>query len=232
MRYFKYWNSNKTEQIAKKAQYAELTAHEKKLVRRGKVLSAIANILFYSIFIICLGFSILALEQIPISQNAFVAVLEYVGIVILGIGACIASLLIGVLVSSPFFSKVDTSHRIMKQNVLSQACAHLRKFYGLQEPCIVTKCYESSDEKFKDHDVCIFVVGDELRITTNLKRGFFHSENDLGCYAFERDEIYLAKIQGQRFLTTELKADGVVFLLGYRAKSFIETHFVSNGHDT
>ena len=48
MRYFKYWNSNKTEQIAKKAQYAELTAHEKKLVRRGKVFGAIAKILFFA----------------------------------------------------------------------------------------------------------------------------------------------------------------------------------------
>lgn len=226
MRYFKYKHPNTTEKNALKAQYAELTKNEKRLVRKEKALNTIATILFFTISIICLSSCVLALKQIPISENLFVAILDYVGIVILGFVAIIVSFLIGGLVSSPIWRKVNTSHRIMKRNILSRACAHLREYYGLQESCIVTKCYESSDERFNNHDVCIFVVGDELRITTNLKHGFFHGENDLGCYAFKLDEISLAKIQSEKFLITELKAEDIVFLLGYRAKAFIEKNFI------
>ena len=120
----------------------------------------------------------------------------------------------------------------MSQSILSNACAHLREYYELQEPCIVTKCYESSDKRFKNHDVCIFVVDDELRITTNLKHGFFHGENDLGCYAFKSDEISLFEQQGEKFLMTELKSGNTVFLLGYRAKAFIEKDFISTENIT
>jgi hypothetical protein len=60
-----------------------------------------------------------------------------------------------------------------------------------------------------------------------LKHGFFHVENDLGCYAFNLNEIVLSKKQGETFLIAELKADSTVFLLGYRAKGFIEKNFIS-----
>ena len=232
MRYFKYKNPNTTEKSALKAQYAELTRNEKRLARKEKALNTIGTILFFTISIICLSSCVLALKQIPVSENLFVAILDYVGIVILGFVALIVSFLIGALVSSPIWRKVNTNHRIMKRNILSQACAHLRDYYELQEPCLVTKRYESSDEKFKHHDVCIFIIGDELRITTNFKHGFFHGENDLGCYALKLDEISLEKIEGEKFLIAELKADNIVFLLGYRAKGFIEKNFISKVNDT
>ena len=101
----------------------------------------------------------------------------------------------------------------------------------MQEPCIVTKCYDASDKKFKNHDVCIFVVGDELRITTNLKNGFFREEKDLGCHAFLRDEVTVTKIEGEKFLMAELRAGETTFLLGYRAKGFIEKNFLTVEND-
>lgn len=226
MRYFKYKNLNKTEHIALKAQYAELTKDEKRLVRNRKALNKLATILFFTVSTICLVCCVLVIKQIPVPANAFLAILYYIGVVLLVLVATIVSFLLGGLVSSPIWSKVDANHSAMKRNILSQACAHLREYYELQEPCIVTKCYESSDKKFTNHDVCIFVVGDELRITANLKHGFFHGENDLGCYAFKVDEIKLSKQQKDTHLIAELKANNTTFLLGYRAKGFIEKNFI------
>ena len=97
----------------------------------------------------------------------------------------------------------------------------------MQEPYIVTKCFDATDKKFRNHDVCIFIVEDELRITTDLVHGFLHGERDLGCYAFKLNEIFLEKQQSGNHLVAELKADNTVFLLGYRAKGFIDKEFVA-----
>jgi hypothetical protein len=97
----------------------------------------------------------------------------------------------------------------------------------LEEPYIITKCFDSTDKKFKNHDVCIFIVDDELRITTDLVRGFLHGERDLGCYAFSRDELIISKKQNGKYLMAELKSTNTEFLLGYRAKGFIEKNFLS-----
>lgn len=92
---------------------------------------------------------------------------------------------------------------------------------------MITKCFDSTDRKFKNHDVCIFIVGDELRLTADLVRGFLHGERDLGCYAFKRHEITLSKLQEGNHLIAELKAENTAFLLGYRAKGFIDKNFIN-----
>ena len=91
----------------------------------------------------------------------------------------------------------------------------------------MTKCFDSTDRRFKNHDVCIFVFGDELRITTDLVRGFIHDEKDLGCYAFRKDEIRISKRINEERLILELSAGEIVFQLGYRAKRFIEDNILN-----
>ena len=152
------------------------------------------------------------------------------GIAILGMVGMVLIIVIGLLISVPIWKRTNR-RTISRQDILSKACEHLREYYGLQEPCIVTKCYDASDKKFKNHDVCIFVVGDELRITTNLKNGFFREEKDLGCHAFLRDEVTVTKIEGEKFLMAELRAGETTFLLGYRAKGFIEKNFLTVEND-
>jgi len=229
MRYFKYKNTGKTEKNALKIQYSRLTKQEKRLARKKKALDIIALIVLYGVSILCFACCVAVLENIPEPGNAFIATLFHVGRVIMYLVAGIVSLIIGGIAASPIYSKAGNVSSTMKRDVMSKACDHLREYYGLQEPYIVTKCYESSDKRFSSHDVCIFVAGDELRITTNLIHGFLHGENDTGCYALNADEISLAKIQGEKFLMAELKASDTVFLLGYRAKSFIEKNFISKG---
>ncbi|MBR2971027.1 MAG: hypothetical protein IKC48_04460 [Clostridia bacterium] len=114
----------------------------------------------------------------------------------------------------------------MKKEIFRSACSHLRDYYSLQNPYIITKCYDATDKTFKNHDVCIFVAGDELRITTDIVQGFLHGKRDLGCYAFKRDEITLTKLYRDNLLMAHLQAGDFIFLLGYRAKGFIQKNFI------
>ena len=236
MRYFKYKGFKSTEGIALRVQYAKYSKQEKKLARKAKFWESIAVVLLLTFLCGSVFLCLWGLKQISVPQNIFLAILHYIGVFCLGIVGFLVSILIAAILFSPLFEKSSKFYKQLdgswRQNVFSQACEHLREFYGLQEPCIVTKCYESSDKEFKNHDVCIFVVGDELRITTNIKNGFFHEEKDLGCYAFRREEITLTKIEGEKFLMAELGAGEMTFLLGYRAKGFIEKNFLALENDT
>ena len=231
MRYFKYKGLKTTEKEAQKALFAELTKEEKRIVRKEKLLDFLGLNVFFAVFLGGFGFCVWGLKQIPFPELLFEVIMRHIANFILGAAGFVLFFIIGALVSTPIYSKTS-GQQLIYQKYLAKACEHLREFYGLQEPCIVTKCYDASDKKFKDHDVCIFVVGDELRITTNLKNGFFHEEKDLGCHAFRRDEISLSKIEGTKFLMAELKAGDTVFLLGYRAKGFIEKHFLAEDGNT
>ncbi len=228
MRYFKYKKTDKNIKIAFKEQYKTLTEEEKRTVRREKVWRKISEIISAVFFFACMVMGIFALKQIPIPENWFLEILVIIGVVLLGIILLVISGVVSLGLTMPLWKKVDSFHLpTMKKEIFSKACGHLREYYGLQEPYIVTKCFDATEEAFKNHDVCIFVINDELRITTDLVKGFLHGERDLGCYALTCDEITISKRQEGKRLIAELKAKDITFLLGYRAKGFIEKNFIS-----
>ena len=204
-----------------------LTEEEKKRDRQGKFLNIFGTVLFFVTFVASfIGVSMMILK-IPLPENPFLLILIFVGMLVLDFAAFVVSVLVGTLVSAPIYKKAQQKLVIQKRIYFDKALITLREYYGWTEPCLVTKCYDSADPKFKNRDVCIFLVADELRITADLKHGFSIRENDLGCYAFGVDEISVDQIQGERFLMTELKCGEIVFHLGRRAKGFIEKHLTS-----
>lgn len=228
MRYFKYKNTNKNFNVALKERYKTLTEDEKRTFRKEKRWRKFSTIVSFVIFICFTVAGFFLLRLIPMPRAWFLEVLVIVGKWIAFFIIMIAASILTFGLTRPLWKKVESFHiPSMKKVIFSKACQHLREYYKLQDPYIVTKCFDATDEKFKNHDVCIFVVGDELRITADLFRGFLHGERDLGCYAFEMNEITLSKQQNGDHLIAELKADNTVFLLGYRAKSFIEKNFTA-----
>lgn len=225
MRYFKYKKANKTEKAAEKQRYKNLSEKEKRAYRNGKILRALGMIVLFFVMGTCMIALGLCISSIPSSQNGFIDILRALLQGILYLMAGVFSLAAGVVASSPIFIIADKNIRDFTREELIKACEHLRGYYGLCDPCIVTKCYTSSEKRFNNHDVCIFVVGDELRITANLKDGFFHSEKDLGCYCFTADEITVSKVEGEKFLIARISAQDIYFELGYRAKGFVERNF-------
>ena len=230
MRYYKYKNTDKNINNALKEQYKTLTEDEKRTFRREKRWRKFSTIIFLVIYISLVVSGIFLLKSIPLPSAWFLEILVIVGEVIIGFILLIASSVLTVALTMPLWKKVESFHiPSIKKEIFSKACKHLRDYYQLQEPYIITKCFDATDKKFVNHDVCIFVVGDELRITTDLVQGFLHGERDLGCYAFKKEEITLSKYNDGNHLIAELKADKIVFLLGYRAKGFINKIFLQKG---
>jgi len=134
--------------------------------------------------------------------------------------------LIAVFLWGPRDQEVRKEDKRLREETLRRACQHLRQFYGFQEPSVVTKCYDSSDKRFKDHDICLFMADGELRLTTNLQHGFLDMRRDLGCYAFLPEEIQLSDSRAGERQAVELRAGEVTFLLGQRAKAFVEQNLI------
>ena len=223
MRYFRYKNTDKNANNALKEQYKTLTENEKRTFRKKKRWQKFSTIVTITVFICCIIAEAFLLISIPVPNDNFLKVLVNVGKAIVAFILLIVSGTLTATLTTPLWKKVETFDiPLMKKEFFSKACKHLRDYYQLQEPYIITKCFEATDKNFQNHDVCIFIVGDELRITTDLIRGFFHGERDLGCYAFKTEEITLLKRNNGKHLVAELRADNTVFLLGYRAKGFID----------
>lgn len=233
MRYFRK-KTNKVYQNALKEHYKSLTKDEKRTVRKEKFWSIFSIITAHVTFFLPMLIGIYLIKLIPTLETIFLKILVITGKILIGIILTIVSGFLTYGVTLPLFKKAHSYNLpAMKKDVFSKACSHLRDYYGLQEPYIITKCFDSSNEAFKNHDICIFVVNNELRITVDLVRGFLYSDKDLGCYAFSGDEITLTKKQNEKQLLVELKVDdgvsnNITFLLGYQAKGFIEKNFLTN----
>ncbi len=228
MRYFKYKNTNKNINNALKEQYKILTEDEKRIIRKAKRWEKLSIVVFLVIYLSCIVAGIFLLKSIPHSDDWFLEVPATVCKVIVGFIFFIIGFGIAVVLTIPLWKKAESFHiPSMKKDIFSKACGHLRDYYELKEPYIITKCFDATDKKFKNHDVCIFIAHDELRLTTDLVRGFLHGERDLGCYSFKRDEITISKQEDRNHLFAELKAGNTVFALGYRAKRYIEELFIS-----
>lgn len=232
MRYFKYKNTDKTMNNALKEQYKTLTKDEKRLFRKQNCLRKFSAAVTLIIFLSFIAVGILLIRAIPQPDSWFFQLLAVIGKAVIGFVMLIISGILTAGLTAPLWIKAESLNlHEMKKEIPSKACGHLRDYYGLREPYIITKCFDSTDKKFQNHDVCIFTIGDELRLTTDLVNGFLYSERDLGCYAFKRKEITLSKQKNGNQLVAELKADNITFMLGYRAKGFIDKNFISKPTD-
>lgn len=211
-----------------KEQYKSLTEDEKRTVRKEKRWRKFSTAVSLIVFFSCMFVGIYLITLIPIPDWWLWEIMVTIGKVILGLFLLFVSGILTFGLTSLLWKKAEAFHLpSIKKEIFSKACSHLRDYYEVQEPYIVTKCFDATDKSFCNHDVCVFVVRDELRITVDLVRGFLYGYNDLGCYAFKKNEITLLKHQNEKHLQVELKAVDASFLLGYRAKSFIENHFIN-----
>ena len=226
MRYFKCQNYEHMEDPVLRERFALLLKKEKRLKARQKWLSHLGNIVFVLVWTLLFGGCIILISLLfPPSDSIFGKILNAILSGALAIFAGVITALPAIFAAIPFWNRKSTSLKTKKQELLSMLCANLRDFYGLQEPHIVTKCYDASDKRFKNHDVCLFVAGDELRITANLLNGFFYREKDLGCYAFSRGELSVSSLHTEKLQMTEIRAGNTVFLLAARAERFVCKHF-------
>lgn len=202
-----------------------LSAQAEKQHRRAKLLHKVGNFVFGVVFLgtfisLCLLISWIT----PHAQSVWGIILSALLTVIMGLVALILAAIVGAVVASPLWGFWQRSEKEILRRAQHEACADIRQFYQFNEPFLVTKCYRSSDKRFDRHDVCLFAVDGELRITGNLHYGFFDPKRDLGCYCVTPQEIRLSDAVYKDRPAVELQADGISFLLGQRAQAYIKTY--------
>ena len=226
MRYFKFDGPWPDIQLLKD-QSASLATIQQKQYRRekrlGRIGCGVSLLVAAGVFI---GLQVLIWHILPEEEGVFGAILYLLAhmawLFISLMAACIAGFFSGL----PFWRSNRNEETHVRQQFMRLACQHLRKYYELQEPFLVTKCYTSSDRKFDRHDVCMFIADGKLRITANLHYGFFDPKRDLGCYELTRQEIRLQDTEHKDRPAVQLQAEDLSFTLGRRAKAFIENNFL------
>ena len=204
-------------------QYTNLTEQEEKKNRQAKILETLATVfslfLFLSLFV---GGLVMFVSLAPSSDTPVLRAFFFLFVFLFALLMFFASIFVAGLVVSPITKKAEKMRTYPNPSRFDKSALLLRERYGWNEPCVVTKCYDSSDRRFQNRDVCLFCVDNELRLTIDLKHGFSIKEVDLGCYAWSLDELSVELIQGENYLITELKSTDVFFHLGRRAKGYIE----------
>lgn len=205
----------------------ELSATEQRQRRKATVLHKCGTVVFWTVFLsLSAGLILLINWLLPEDDSVFDVIINTICGLCLGIVAVIISAIVGAIAATPLWGKQQNAKKAMLREALNESCAALRQFYQFGEPFLVTKCYCSSDKRFDRHDVCIYVVDNELRITANLHYGFFDPTRDLGCYCMAPQEIQLTDAQHKTRPAVELQADGVRFTLGSKAQAFIKAQFI------
>lgn len=229
MRYFRYINTGKNPNNTFIEQYKALNTREKRIARKGKKWRKISTAVSYIILIIVISAGLFLLKLLPQPNGWIYKILVGIAKLVAGFAIFVVAGMVTIESTKGLWRKAESYHvPTMKKEIITKACGYLRDYYGLQEPYIITKCFDAEDKKFRNHDVCIFVVEDELRITTDLIHGFLYEKRDLGCYAFTEQEIVLSKRLCEKHLMCEIKTGETTFLLGYRAKRFIEKNFLGS----
>lgn len=225
MRYFKCDLPLDNSQL--KAQYSALLAEDQKLQRKRKLLSRLGTVVFVLVLVLVLVVAgVLGNLIIPEDDGSvLMTVVNVVCRILWGLCFAILAPLAATFAAAPLWFKYPDCSEQARALLRSKGCEQLREYYGFHKPFLVTKCFDSSDRRFRRHDVCLFFVDGELRLTVNLHYGFFDSERDLGCYAFRREELQLQSVPHAGHPAAELKCGDTVFLLGIRAEKFIRDHF-------
>ena len=231
MRYFKYDHPKKHEKEIYKAELSALNENERKLMKRNNFFNklAISFLAAITIALLIISFCI-AKSYAPKYENllSFLILIpiSQFGIFILG---ALITLIISALIAIPIYKSASRADKRLKQlcrehlhEISSKACEHIVEFYGLREPSITTKCYDSTDVKFKNKDIVIFECGGEIRIIRSFFGSVNLSENDFGCYAFKNGEFSVSYTEYKGKRAAMLELDETKFILAARAKPFIE----------
>ena len=221
MKYFKYRNINKVQQLANKQRLASLGKDEKKKAKRSERLTKLVSFCGIIFFFCCFGMFIFFIKLIPVPKNTFLIILYGIGCVILGLIALIISAISTLIPFGILLDKVRYNLPEMRKEFIKKASEPIRKYYGLSDEYLITKCFESTNTLFNDHDICIFRHGNEIRITTDIVKGFINVNCDLGCYSIKFNELKIYKDDYNDKRVTILEFDKEKFVIGIKAYSHI-----------
>ena len=229
MRYFKYNRIDYSQDPQIREEYNALLKKEKNEIKKDKMWTRLSLLISTVVLIVYIFVFVAVLIVIP-TPNGLLAGVLVEGLklvhtmVFIPIGIWIAYWVIYPSLEQKFHA--NYTRTINKY--ITNSCPALMSYYELEEPYIVTKCYDSSERDFKNQDICLFIVNNELRIATVLVYGFFNMERNIDCYAYMRYELALTQIKNKKPSKYELRSGETYFVLDKNAKKFFDAHFWVN----
>lgn len=221
MKYFKYRNISKVQQLAYKERLASLGKDEQKKIKRSDRLTKLLSIIGFVFFFCCIGMFIFFIKLIPVPKNILLKILYGIGCAILGFIGLIISGIATIIPFGILLDKIKYNLPEMRKEFIKKASEPIRKYYGLSDEYLITKCFESTNTLFNDHDICIFRYGNEIRMTTDIVKGFINGNCDLGCYSIKFNELKIYKEDYNDKRVTVLEFDKEKFVIGIKAYSYI-----------
>ena len=221
MKYFKYRNISKVQQLAYKERLASLGKDEQKKIKRSDRLTKLLSISGLIFFICGFGLFIFFIQLIPVPKNILLKIIYGIGCAILGFIGLIISGIATIIPFGILLDKIKYNLPEMRKGFIKKASEPIRKYYGLSDEYLITKCFESTNTLFNDHDICIFRYGNEIRITTDIVKGFINGNCDLGCYSIKFNELKTYKDDYNDKRATILEFDKEKFVIGIKAYSYI-----------
>ena len=214
MKYFKYPYMN----IAKKKSKLRFKNLDKKAQRNARITKAITFAFIVLYFALLASFISLTTYLSYIIENKVLKTIISVGMVIVTIVAPVAIMFFILLLVDKHLPPL-TIGELTLQNI-QEITLTLKKFYGINDPKTVTKCYKCSKACFDNKDIIIFLHNEKIRITID----FDHSIKDFGCYEFSFEEASFYNKEDDGLIKTFLKVGNTEFILGKRAKTFLTRH--------
>lgn len=214
MKYFKYPYMN----IAKKKSKLRFKNLDKKAQRNARINDAVSLAFFALNIIPAVSLYLLTKYLTRIIENKVLN-----GLMIAGMIIVIPTFIVAITI---FTGNLIDKHlppltigELTLQNI-QEITLTLKKFYGINDPKTVTKCYKCSKACFDNKDITIFLHNEKIRITID----FDHSIKDFGCYEFSFEEASFYNKEDDGLIKTFLKVGDTEFILGKRAKTFLTRH--------
>ena len=195
---------------------------EQKKIVRSRRLTKVLSITGIVFFICCFAMFIYFIKFIPIPTHSFLKILRVIGCVLLGMLGLTISMFTTMFTFGILISKVEYNLPQMRKEFIAKSCEPIRTYYGLADDYLITKCFESTNSLFNNHDICIFRYGNEIRITTDIVNGFINVNCDLGCYSIKFNELKIYKNDYNDKRVTVLEFNKEKFIIGIKAYSYID----------
>lgn len=214
MRYFKYNFNNIVNKKVYRQRVKQLNKNERRQHFSRKSL-LILNLLVFISLALSLIFLLIYIDSIKSMNNGlklFLKLLVGANIVVLPLTICVLLY----RVKDKFFPYVSIPQ--INKKVINECTLPLKKYYGITDNFIITKCYKCSVNELTNKDVLLFPHNGNLRIVND----FTSTIKDFGCYEFSKDELEYYYKNENRLLSTYIKCNEFELLLGKRAKPFIE----------
>ncbi len=197
MRKFKYPHSKRIRRKLLRNRIDLLNPEAKKRYKSNRLFFTVFGMLFWAMMIIFLVLMIFIEQLIEpvIGRTSFIILVIF------------CSLLLPAIILIYPFIKLEKKYprqelEEIPREIITECNSSLFKFYKIPDDYVITKCYNSSNQRLKNKDLLLHIYKDKLRIVND----FTTTIRDFGCYEFDMIEMEIDYGKIGDLTTTEIRS--------------------------